>query len=274
VLSIFYDLFKNAPEGEALARIVGDHLSQKSSDRYTTQELTWGVTGLGKWIQGQASNFAVPELIANGKTLQPGTVPSSGNDRTWALYRASEYANLDVKLDKADGKVFAVVSSEGVRLNSKPRVGGNGLTIRRTLRKPDGSEVGVTDHSLGDLVYTEVVLKNTTNRELSNVAVVDRFAAGFEVENPRLNRGQTPDWVNVDELWQPDHMNVRDDRIEVFGTLLPGAEVRFVYAARAVTAGQFLAPGPSAEAMYEPEVWAADAPARFEVQGPWADYLN
>ncbi|MEZ4461197.1 MAG: MG2 domain-containing protein [bacterium] len=274
VLSIFFDLFKNAPEGEPLAAIIGKYLAQKPSYHYTTQELTWGITGLGKWIQGTASKFGVPTLVANGKTLKPTIEPKAGNDRTWSLYRASEYGTIDVKIDKADGKVYAVISSEGVRSGEPPRVGGQGLLVQRTFRKLDGTELGVDDHRLGDLIYTEVTIKNRTGRELSNLALVDRFAGGFEVENPKLGRGQLPDWVNADEVWNVDHMNVRDDRIEAFGTLRAGAEVKLIYAVRAVTAGQFQAPGPSIEGMYEPEVWAAEAPARIEVQGPWAAYIN
>ncbi len=273
VLSIFFDLFKNSPEGEPLAQAIGRHLAEKTSSHYTTQEITWGVTGLGKWIQGKASTFGVPELTANGKKLTPGTVPKSGNDRTWALYRASEYGALDLNLPKVDGKVFAVISTEGVRANSKPRTGGAGLKVTRTFRKLDGTELAVDDHRLGDLIYTEIVLKNETGRKLSNLALVDRFAGGFEVENPRLNRGQTPEWVNAEDLWQAEFMNVRDDRIEIFGGLNPGEEVRFVYAVRAVTSGKFVAPGPSVEGMYEPEVWAAETPSRITVQGPWADFL-
>ncbi len=273
VLSIFFDLFKNSPEAEPLAQAIGRHLAEKTSSHYTTQEITWGVTGLGKWIQGKASAFAVPELTANGKKLAPGTVPKSGNDRTWALYRASEYGSLDLNLPKVDGKVYAIISTEGVRMNSKPRTGGQGLRVSRTFRKLDGTELGVDDHRLGDLIYTEIVLKNESGRKLSNLALVDRFAGGFEVENPRLNRGQTPAWVNAEDLWPAEFMNIRDDRIEVFGGLDAGEEVRFVYAVRAVTSGQFVAPGPSVEGMYEPEVWAAETPSRISVQGPWADFL-
>lgn len=274
VLSVFFDLFKNAPEGESLAKIVGDFLGERPSHDYTTQELAWGITALGKWVQGSASSFEAPSLIANGKTLKPTTTPKAGNDRTWSLYRASEYASLDLTLPKADGKVYAVVSSQGVRVNQPTRVGSQGLRVSRVFRSPDGSELAVDDHKLGDLVYTEITLTNTSDRELPNIALVDRFAGGFEVENPRLGRGQLPDWVNTDGLWNVENMNIRDDRIEVFGALKPDESVSILYAARAVTAGQFQAPGPTAEGMYEPEVWAADAPAVIQVQGPWADLLH
>jgi uncharacterized protein YfaS (alpha-2-macroglobulin family) len=79
--------------------------------------------------------------------------------------------------------------------------------------------------------------------------------------------------VNAEDLWQAEFMNIRDDRIEIFGGLNVGEEVRFVYAVRAVTSGKFIAPGPSVEGMYEPEVWAAETPSRITVQGPWADFL-
>jgi hypothetical protein len=66
-------------------------------------------------------------------------------------------------------------------------------------------------------------------------------------------------------------MNLRDDRIELFGALEAGQTKKVVYALRAVTAGQFAVPPVEAEAMYFPEHWAREAGGRAVVKGPWKE---
>ncbi len=274
MLSTYFDLFGADKGGEPLARIVGESLADKPSHRYTTQEITWSITGLGKWVAGQANNFSPPTMTANGKERKATVAPKNRNDRSWSIYRASEYESLDVSLKDSDGKVYALISSEGVRVNAKPKTGGAGLSISRAFYDLKGNEIEPDQHKLGDQVYVVLKIENTGTADRHNLALVDRFAAAFEVENPRLGRGTLPSWVDEDELWTPDHMNIRDDRMEVFGGLGRGETKQFVYAVRSVSAGSFYAPGPEIEGMYDPEIWARTLPARVKVSGPWDSYLQ
>ena len=51
-------------------------------------------------------------------------------------------------------------------------------------------------------------------------------------------------------------MNLRDDRIELFGHVDRRQEVKMYYVLRNVTAGTFTLPPVKAEAMYDPDVWS------------------
>jgi len=79
--------------------------------------------------------------------------------------------------------------------------------------------------------------------------------------------------VNTKELWQADFMNVRDDRLEVFGALDPGERKKVVYGVRAVTSGVFTLPPVEAEAMYDPNIWAREPGGKVEIQGNWKEFL-
>jgi len=68
-------------------------------------------------------------------------------------------------------------------------------------------------------------------------------------------------------------MNLRDDRIELFGSIGAGETRTFVYAARVVTAGEFTIPPVEAEAMYDPRIWAREDGRKITISGPWKDYL-
>ncbi len=285
MLSTYIDLFGAGNEGDGPARLAGlvaESLRGKRSRWYTTQELVWSVTGLGKLVQEGASDFAPAILKAAGRTLAaeeraPG---STSNDRVWEVVRASEYGELTVELlSKGEGAVWAILSTEGVRSDEPAATGGEGLRLRRRWLDAEGEELPLADGArrmkLGSPVFVELSLTNTSLEQLTNVALVDRLPAGWEIENPRLGRGGSDgfEWLAPVELWQTDQMNLRDDRLEVFGSLGRGQTVKVVYGVRAVSAGDFRIPNAEAEAMYDPRIWAREAGGRVVVSGPWLEAL-
>ena len=63
--------------------------------------------------------------------------------------------------------------------------------------------------------------------------------------------------------------DARDDRMLVFSkrfTLAKGEEATFRYPVRVVSAGDYILPGPSVEAMYHPDLHARRAPDRISVK--------
>ena len=275
MLSTFVDLFGRGREGELLADLVAEALRGRESHWYTTQELVWGVTGLGKFARAGAEGFAPPLLSANGRRLTP--LPNDKNsDRTWNLARASEYEQLTLEVpEKGEGKLYLIVSSEGVREVPDWKTGGEGLSLNRRFLGADGQPLDLARGlTLGDLVYVELTMRNVTSDRIANIALVDRVPAGFEIENPRLGRDATAGWLDADDLWRFDHMDLRDDRIELFGHLGKNTARKVVYAARAVTAGTFTIPPAEAEAMYDPRIWAREGMAEVVVTGPWDEAMK
>lgn len=277
MLSTFQDLFGNDAAGEPLAFQVAEALKGSHSAWYTTQELVWGITGLGKRVKGAASDFTPAVLTEGGKELTPSQQPSARvSDRTWALVRASERKDLSLEVKKkGEGKLYLIINSDGVRTGGKVRTGGEGLSVSRTYRTLEGDPVDVTGGAvkLADLLYVEVEIQNNTSERIQNIALVDRLPAGWEIENARLGRGGRVDWVEQSELWEADYLNLRDDRVEVFGALGARERKKVVYAVRAVTAGDFTLPPVEAEAMYDPRIRAREAGGQVQVAGPWKDYL-
>ena len=280
-LSVFGDLFGADEAGEHLANVVAESLRARPSWYYTTQELSWSIVGLGKRVRGNVSKFGKPSLVIDGRTMKP--VPpiagaTTSSDVTWSVARASEGKSIGLKLEgKPEGKLWLIVSSDGVRENEPVRVGGEGgLTVTRAYRTAGGQELDPKDGGLklGDLVYVEVTMRNSSNEQLGNLALVDRLPAGFEIENPRLGRGATEGFLDAEAVWAVDHLEVRDDRIEAFGTIPKNSERKLVYAVRAVTAGSFTAPPVELEAMYDPRVWAREAGGPVLIAGPWERFVD
>lgn len=77
---------------------------------------------------------------------------------------------------------------------------------------------------------------------------------------PGVAQSPAPPW---NALWiRPtwDAEELRDDRVQIFADALPGGVYVYEYAARATTAGRFLAPPTHAEEMYAPETFGRGAP--------------
>ncbi|HWU85951.1 MAG TPA: alpha-2-macroglobulin family protein, partial [Kofleriaceae bacterium] len=273
MLSTFFDLFGNDPAGEALAQRVAAGLVGQESSYYNTQEIVWGVTGLGKWVKAIVAKggTAAGTLVADGAAIDARTSRAPSNDRTWNVARASEYRSLVLDVPASAAGMWLVTSSEGVRAGADYKVGGQGLAVRRTYRTLGGEELDLAkgELKLGDLVFVEVTVENTSGATIQNIALVDRLPAGFEIENPRLGRSTPASWVNAAELWATDFMNMRDDRITAFGALGPRQAKKVVYTVRAVTSGKFALPPVEAEAMYDPAVWARAKGGTAVIGGPW-----
>ncbi len=273
MLSTFFDLFKNDPAGEALAQRVASDLAGRESSYYNTQELVWGVTGLGKWVKAVIARGATADgrITADGVVLAPRAVRAQVKDRTWTVARASEYRSLVLDVPASAAGMWLVISSEGVRPNGAYQVGGKGLAVSRKYKKLDGTELDLAkgDLRLGDLVFVEVTVENTTGAAIQNLALVDRLPAGLEIENPRLGRGSMAGWINPAEVWVTDFQNMRDDRIAAFGTLPAKTARKVVYTVRAVTSGTYALPPVELEAMYDPALWARAKGGTAVIGGPW-----
>ncbi len=268
MLSAVVDLFGRDPAAEPLANLVAESIRGRRSGWYTTQELVWTLTGLGKYLETGASDFDPPVLRADGRKISPQHQERDTSSRTWSLARASEYGELTLEVPKKGaGKLYLILSSEGVREVPDWRTGGEGLRLAR--RYLDAAGKPVDSYKLGDLVYVELTVKNTSPERIANIALVDRVPAGWEIENPRLGRDGSIGWINQQTLWQADHMDLRDDRLEIFGHLERNQARQVVYAVRAVTAGTFTVPPVEAEAMYDPRIWAREGMGVVKIAGPW-----
>jgi hypothetical protein len=274
-LSVIQDLFKPTVggDGEPLAQLVYNNLVSKPSSRYyTTQEIVWSVTALGKRVE-VADEDMKPILMLNGKAI-PIDGKKKKESHTWTVARASEYSSVALEL-KETPKValYAIVTSDGVRDDAVFEEGSSGVAVERLYVDSEGTELDVNSLDLGEVVYTHITVSNKTNARIQNLALVDRFPAGWEIENPRLGRGGLLNFVDSDDLWRAEHLNLRDDRLEMFGALEGGESRQVVYALRAVTSGQFTAPPVEIEAMYDPSIWARQLGQPVTILGKWDDFF-
>jgi uncharacterized protein YfaS (alpha-2-macroglobulin family) len=277
-MSIKIDLF--GPE--AIQEPTIQALVDKVRDEWhlNTQEATWTITTLGKWVDGKSvdSELGDVELRIDGRAIEPSHRSEHG-EPTWNVAHAADRGRIELESDvNEDSSWYVTVRSEGVRENPTVEFGDHGLVVERDYLDADGNSIDLSSLEVGDLFYVRLSVEATTGEEVDNVAIVDRLPAGLEIENPRLSG--TPEvhekLVNDasyrgspfrDGEWWYDHMNVRDDRLQVFGDLPDYESRQVVYGVRATLAGEFHQPPLEAHAMYLPSVRSLKAGETVTIGG-------
>ena len=209
-----------------------------------------------------------------------------------ALYRNYKAADLSSKPIKitntGDAPVQAVVSVSGSPVTPEPAAS-NGFKIERSYYTLEGRKIDLksAEGGSGTLKQTDrlvVILKVEAAEPGGRVLLVDRLAAGLEIENPRLVESgelKSLDWLKTP--LKPEHTEFRDDRfIAAFNFFGRGAggeaaeadddrqggpvsAATVAYIVRAVTPGIFAHPAATVEDMYRPERHARTAAGRLEV---------
>ena len=157
-----------------------------------------------------------------------------------------------------------------------------GISILRRYLTPEGREADLSKLSLGEMLIAELAIKVDDTRELSDLVIEDLFPACLEPVHgglapkrasaePSNSRGAN-EGASAHALAQDRWVmrsDARDDRMLVFSkrfTLAKGEEATFRYPVRVVSAGDYILPGPSVEAMYHPDLHARCAPDRISVK--------
>jgi alpha-2-macroglobulin len=149
----------------------------------------------------------------------------------------------------------------------------NGFRIERQYAVRGGS--AATSYAAGDLVQVTLTIRNTKERRW--VAVSDPLPAGFEpVETAFATTAQdladeqqqadSGDWTSWFRRGGFDHVERRDDRVNVFATRLGEGAHTYTYLARATTSGTFRTAPAHVEEMYQPEVFGRTATDVIEVK--------
>ena len=263
MLHIFVELFGRDAAAEDLAEAVTNDLTGNEYGRLNTQEIVWAVEALAGWYEFEGLDEIDINIEGNGRQIRPD---SPGGYPTWSIHRASEFDQLDLNVDFGDydGELMMMLNSRGVREDAEVETGGEGLFVNRTYLDRSGDEIRSGDVNPGDVVYVKVELENEANSGHRDLALVDRLPAGLEVENPDLGAAELPNWA--EESWDTDHINTRDDRVEMFGDLSNNESITMVYPTRATMAGDFYVPPIEVEGMYDLQTWARGEEGRLRVE--------
>jgi uncharacterized protein YfaS (alpha-2-macroglobulin family) len=133
----------------------------------------------------------------------------------------------------------------------------HGIKVRRRYLDEHRKPLEANRVQSGDLVLVEITVEASAPQR--NLVIEDLLPAGLEIENSRLETTASLALGNakraskdVREELRDARLDVRDDRMVVFGHLAEKGVARHLYAARAVVPGTFVVPPVRVECMYDP----------------------
>jgi hypothetical protein len=116
----------------------------------------------------------------------------------------------------------------------------------------------------GDLLRVALYIRlpELDSERMGYVAVTDRLPAGFEPVQPELSTVASAPQIESHHPFanalrysssEPSHIEMRDDRVNVYFDRVWGDSVAVTYLVRATTPGHFALPAAAGEMMYEPD---------------------
>jgi len=210
----------------------------------TTQENAFAFLALGKIFKKQEKGNYTGSINIDNKSLSAITTDSR-------KFSAKDWAGKTVRIDiQGQGVCYYSWRADGIPSTLHIDEYDHDLIVRRIYLNEQGIPISGASFQQGDMVIAKITLKALTE-SLDNVAIIDMLPAGLEIENPRLQTRKGISWIDQNES-TPAYMDIRDDRMILYGDFQMGRETTFYYGLRAVTEGAFILPPIRAEAMYAP----------------------
>jgi len=264
-----------------LAREVLDRLTRDSGR--TTQEAAWLLQSLAAAGDAEAARDGarrVETRLAGRRVLTTqfaaGERREEGVDITMAelQHQAARTPEKPLPLEVRVSGQGNVYGSALLRVApSDPDRPGRSLGMEVQRRLLDQSGEPRTAVGAGGELTLEVTLRLSARRRF--VAVVVPLPAGIEPVDANLAttarrlREETQDSADDNGWhWRPgfDHVELRDDRVLLYATVLEPGEHTFRVPCRATTSGTFSMAPARAEEMYAPEVFGTTSPGTLEVR--------
>lgn len=232
----------NHPQVPVMAKSVAENL--KGKKYLSTQERIYTLLALGKIARKASQSTVEADILLDGKKVasyQSGVLNLDGN------VLKSGKVEIDTK---GNGNLYYFWQAKGISKSGKVEEVDNYLKVRRTLYDRYGNVLMGNKFKQNDLIVVKLSVDKSYNTTIENVVLSDMLPAGFEIENPRVTEIPGTDWIKNQSY--PTHLDVRDDRINLFVDLHgnAGSPKNYYYVVRAVTPGIYIQGPASADAMY------------------------
>ena len=189
-----------------------------------------------------------------------------GNDNEERYLISEAQATSDVSFTLGGEKpLFRTVVARGTP-STPPPATSQKLNIAKTYHTLGGRSVDLGQVSQGDQ-FAVLIRIDPQEQRTNPLIIADLLPAGFEIETvlrPADGAGGNGAFSWAGNLTQPKTAEARDDRY-VAAIDVRGNDVTLGYLVRAVTPGDYVVPGVTAEDMYRPDVQARSSAGRVVI---------
>ncbi|HHS50548.1 MAG TPA: alpha-2-macroglobulin family protein, partial [candidate division Zixibacteria bacterium] len=171
----------------------------------------------------------------------------------------------EITLEITSGKGFARLDWFGIPERDTLRSMRRNLALDVRWLDEDGSVISPVSLPQNKIFWGHFRVRNPSNINLEQVALVQVLPSGWEIENIRLSGENYPDWTRGYSLSREDYFDLRDDRAMWFFNLRGGQTLDFMLKLNTVTVGKFRLPPTQVEVMYDDRYQAREAGRGVEV---------
>ncbi len=245
----------------------------RSVDGYTTQSTAWSLLALSAYVGDKKPDGGVDvKLRLEGRILD--TTRKLGGDNKEVAIALRDLAGKKVVLVlQGDGKTPSAFALEATYRRPLEGAGEDrpvgrrspkGPSIHRAFTEANGKPLDLAAVKAGQVVRVALRIEMPNEEErarLAYVAVSDHIPAGLEPIEPDLASVARMDDLGVDHPFhaiaagyseEPSHVDLRDDRVQIYFDRPYGHTLFATYLTRATTPGTFALPPAHGERMYEP----------------------
>ncbi|MDD5091107.1 MAG: alpha-2-macroglobulin family protein, partial [Candidatus Wallbacteria bacterium] len=241
--------FKDLERGMPLFREIGERISDRSC-WYSTQTTAFAMLAMGKFLAvlpPERGEIRSEVNIAGTKEVIFTTA------ETWTMDLTETIGDSEIALtNTGSGGLYGVLDWEGIPLLDQLADEASGMKLTAEFLDEDGAAINPASLKQGAVFWAHYRLVTEGVRSAQNLALIQIFPAGWEIENVRLTGEGVPLWAKDMRLNQERFADFRDDRAMWFFDYPEGqGYCDFLVKLNAVSSGEYTLPAAVAEGMYD-----------------------
>ena len=222
-----------------VATKLGKNLS--SSNWMSTQTTAYSLYAMSKFAIANGGKGISVSLTQKVKT-QPLTTSKSILDKTLDVSTGNNTISLK---NNGNNTLYVRVLNSGILPVGEEKEVYKNISSVITYKAKNGSTLNLSSVTQGTEIVAQVLVRNTSNERVENVALTQIVPSGFEILNSRFT-----DFGNSTEN-KADFIDIRDDRTNFYFDLNAGETKTFTMYWNASYLGNYYLPGVQCEAMYD-----------------------
>lgn len=255
------------PHSKILPRLV--QKLADGMDSYTTQATAYSLLALAQQLRISAGEGSPVRLLLDGQEIAASKDLGGGSKEFSIPLSGLKGKKSKIVLESNTTKTIGYMVSAVWRRPSEEAgslaatSSDSGPDVYRVFTTPKGTPVDLASLHAGDVLRVSVLVSMPSNIDRDRagyVAITDHLPAGFEpVQTDLATVASVPELEDSHPFaaflrsgaGDPSHLELHDDRVNVYFDRVWGDYVAASYIVRAVTPGTFVASPASAELMYE-----------------------
>lgn len=235
-------------DAERFVKAIADELA---GTQHNTHGLAWALMSVAKSV-----NDAQGNSVSFDYSLGDGTYQTVQGKKAYVREDLGLIAK-DILLKLKNGssnKLYASVIRKGVPALGDEESTAKGLSLDVRYTKPDSNSAWMSlanPIKQGSDIVIRVVVKNTSGRDLDNIALSHLLPTGWEIHDAQYSGKSAKNS-------ERDYQDVRDDRVYTYFGLKKDEEKTFTILVNAAFKGRYYLPAITVEPMYEPSILARD----------------